>query len=340
MKILIAIIVFGVIIVIHEWGHFIAARLSGVKVNEFAIGMGPALFKIHGKKTMFSLRLLPIGGYCAMEGEDSTSADEGAFCSKPPIKRLFITAAGAVMNIILGFVIAIIVTAINGRVVTNQVTYFTDDAVSSSSGLQLDDVILKINGKKIFTANDIVYQLRNDVDGVVDMVVLRNGEKVKLNAVKFDLSLNTETGKQVINIDFKVKSDDCTIANIIPYSFKRTVTMARLIWISLIDMISGKYGFNDIQGPVGIVTAIGQASEQSFSDLLDFMMLITINVGIFNLLPLPALDGGRLVFIIVEMIRRKPVPPEKEGLVHFIGFAALMLLMIAVTFNDIVRLIK
>ena len=244
------------------------------------------------------------------------------------------------MNIILGFIIAIIVTAINGRVVTNQVTYFTDDAVSSSSGLQLDDVILKINGKKIFTANDIVYQLRNDVDGVVDMVVLRNGEKVKLDAVKFDLSLNTETGKQVINIDFKVKANDCTIANIIPYSFKRTVTTARLIWISLIDMISGKYGFNDIQGPVGIVTAIGEASDQSFSDLLDFMMLITVNVGIFNLLPLPALDGGRLVFIIVEMIRRKPVPPEKEGLVHFIGFAALMLLMVAVTFNDIVRLIK
>ena len=340
MKILIAIIVFGVIIVIHEWGHFIAARLSGVKVNEFAIGMGPALFKIHGKKTMFSLRLLPIGGYCAMEGEDTTSSDDGAFCSKSPIKRLFITAAGAVMNIILGFIIAIIVTAINGRVVTNQVTYFTDDAVSSSSGLQLDDVILKINGKKIFTANDIVYQLRNDVDGVVDMVVLRNGEKVKLDAVRFDLSLNTETGKQVINIDFKVKANDCTIANIIPYSFKRTVTTARLIWISLIDMISGKYGFNDIQGPVGIVTAIGEASEQSFSDLLDFMMLITVNVGIFNLLPLPALDGGRLVFIIVEMIRRKPVPPEKEGLVHFIGFAALMLLMVAVTFNDIVRLIK
>ena len=340
MKILIAIIVFGVIIVIHEWGHFIAARLSGVKVNEFAIGMGPTLFKIHGKKTMFSLRLLPIGGYCAMEGEDTTSSDDGAFCSKSPIKRLFITAAGAVMNIILGFIIAIIVTAINGRVVTNQVTYFTDDAVSSSSGLQLDDVILKINGKKIFTANDIVYQLRNDVDGVVDMVVLRNGEKVKLDAVRFDLSLNTETGKQVINIDFKVKANDCTIANIIPYSFKRTVTTARLIWISLIDMISGKYGFNDIQGPVGIVTAIGEASEQSFSDLLDFMMLITVNVGIFNLLPLPALDGGRLVFIIVEMIRRKPVPPEKEGLVHFIGFAALMLLMVAVTFNDIVRLIK
>ena len=340
MKILIAIIVFGVIIVIHEWGHFIAARLSGVKVNEFAIGMGPALFKIHGKNTMFSLRLLPIGGYCAMEGEDTTSSDDGAFCSKPPIKRLFITAAGAVMNIILGFIIAIIVTAINGRIVTNQVTYFTDDAVSSSSGLQLDDVILKINGKKIFTANDIVYQLRNDVDGVVDMVVLRNGEKVKLDAVRFDLSLNTETGKQVINIDFKVKANDCTIANIIPYSFKRTVTTARLIWISLIDMISGKYGFNDIQGPVGIVTAIGEASEQSFSDLLDFMMLITVNVGIFNLLPLPALDGGRLVFIIVEMIRRKPVPPEKEGLVHFIGFAALMLLMVAVTFNDIVRLIK
>lgn len=340
MKILIAIIVFGVIIVIHEWGHFIAARLSGVKVNEFAIGMGPALFKIHGKKTMFSLRLLPIGGYCAMEGEDTTSSDDGAFCSKSPIKRLFITAAGAVMNIILGFIIAIVVTAINGRVVTNQVTYFTDDAVSSSSGLQLDDVILKINGKKIFTANDIVYQLRNDVDGVVDMVVLRNGEKVKLDAVRFDLSLNTETGKQVINIDFKVKANDCTIANIIPYSFKRTVTTARLIWISLIDMISGKYGFNDIQGPVGIVTAIGEASEQSFSDLLDFMMLITVNVGIFNLLPLPALDGGRLVFIIVEMIRRRPVPPEKEGLVHFIGFAALMLLMVAVTFNDIVRLIK
>ncbi len=340
MKIVLAILVFGVIVVVHECGHFFAARLCGVKVNEFAIGMGPAIFKKQGKETLFSVRLLPIGGFCSMEGENEDSDAEGAFNSKSPVKRLLVISAGAIMNIILGFFLAVIVTLVSGKIVTNEIVYFTDNAVSSSSGLELGDKIVRINGKKIFTANDIVYQLRNDVDGIIDMQVIRNGKLISLDNVKFTLSLNTKTGKQVINIDFRVASVKCTAANLLPHAFRKTVSTARLIWISLVDMISGKYGFNDIQGPVGIVSAIGEAASVDISELLDFMMLITVNVGIFNLLPLPALDGGRIAFIVAEIIRRKPVPPEREGLVHFVGFALLMVMMLAVTFNDIMRIIR
>lgn len=340
MKILLAILVFGVIVVVHEGGHFFAARLCGVKVNEFAIGMGPAIFKKQGKNTLFTVRLLPLGGFCSMEGENEDSDVEGAFNTKSPAQRLLVISAGAIMNILLGFILAAVVTVVSGKIVTNEIVYFTEDAVSSTTGLQMGDRIVRINGKSILTANDIVYQLRNDVDGIVDMQVIRNGQRVDLDNVKFDLSVNTKTGKQVMNIDFRVSSVKCTTANLLPHSFRKTVSTARLIWISLVDMISGKYGFNDIQGPVGIVNAIGEAAAVDISELLDFMMLITVNVGIFNLLPLPALDGGRIAFIVAEIIRRKPVPPEREGLVHFVGFALLMVLMLAVTFNDIMRIVK
>lgn len=340
MKILLAILVFGVIVVVHEGGHFFAARLCGVKVNEFAIGMGPAIFKKQGKETLFTVRLLPLGGFCSMEGENEDSDVEGAFNTKSPSQRLLVISAGAIMNILLGFILAAVVTVVSGKIVTNEIVYFTEDAVSSTTGLQIGDKIVRINGKSILTANDIVYQLRNDVDGIIDMQVIRNSQRVDLDNVKFNLSVNTKTGKQVINIDFRVSSVKCTAANLLPHSLRKTVSTARLIWISLVDMISGKYGFNDIQGPVGIVNAIGEAAAVNVSELLDFMMLITVNVGIFNLLPLPALDGGRIAFIVAEIIRRKPVPPEREGLVHFVGFALLMVLMLAVTYNDILRIVK
>lgn len=340
VSIIIAALVFCLIIVLHELGHFTAAKLCGMKVFEFSIGMGPAILKKKHKDTLYSLRLFPIGGFCSL-GEDTETTDKDVFVNKPVGFRIITIAAGAIMNLLLGFVLAIILTIASGKVVTNTIGYFADDAVSAQSGLQMNDEIKKINGVKIYTYNDIIYQLGNDEDGVVDFVVKRNGEKIKVNGVKFEIQVNESTGARTLIYDFKLKSESLSVLNIVPASLNKTVYYSRIIFMSLGDIIKGKYGINDLQGPVGIVSAIGSVTKEIGIDIgfiLNIAILITINVGIFNLLPLPALDGGRLIFLFIEAIRRKKIKTEIEGAIHFIGFALLMLLMVFVTFNDIKNL--
>lgn len=327
-QILLAILIFGLIIAIHELGHFIVAKLCGIRVNEFAIGMGPKLFKFEKGETTYSLRLLPMGGYCAMEGEDSDSEDSRAFRKKSIPRRMAVIVAGAMMNLILGFIILIITTATYDSIPTTTVGGFRDNAVSSGMGLMAGDKIVKINNLTIFTDADIAYELFSSGATKFDLVVKRDGEKVKLDDLTFG-----EKGA-----DFYVESKNVNPLTVVSYSAKRTVTYARLIWITIIDLIKGKYGVQEMSGPVGIVDAIGEASSQSTVSLLSLVVFLTINVGIFNLLPLPALDGGRFVFLIVEAIRRKPIKPEVEGMIHFVGLAVLFLLMICVTFNDIKRI--
>ncbi|MBE6855509.1 MAG: peptidase [Ruminococcus sp.] len=345
VDILIAILVFGVIIAVHEFGHFAVAKACGIRVNQFAIGMGPAIFKFQRGETEYALRLLPIGGYCAMEGEDSESTDDRAFRKKSVPKRIAVVVAGAAMNLLLGFVLVLITTCLSDLVPSTTISRFHKDdagnsvATSEQCGLQVDDKILSINGMRVFTDGDISYKLSYTEDPTFDLVVERNGEKVTLNDVTF---LNTKTEGR---LDFGIYGYEKTPLNVLSYSFRETISIGRMIWMSLFDLITGKYGFHDLSGPVGIVTAIGDAAstgttiKQHLQSLIPMMSMITINVGIFNLLPLPALDGGRLIFLIVEAIRRKPVKPEHEGLVHIIGLVLLFVLMIAVTFNDIKNLI-
>ena len=352
VSIIIAIIVFGIIIIVHEFGHFIAAKKSGVRVNEFAIGMGPKLFSKQYGETKYSLRLLPIGGYCSMEGEDKSSEDDRAFCKKSVTKRIIIVAAGALMNLVLGFIFIVIMTSMNDTYAGTTISWFEDNASSQASGLQVGDRVININGMHIFTDTDFAYQLQSDKDGVFDMTVIRDGEKKKLKDVKFSMSEN-DNGKKTssLHIDFKVEPVERGIRSIASQSWRRSVSYARLIWVSLGDLLTGQYKINDLSGPVGIVTAISDVVSNEttdsginwlelFQNLFSMAALISINVGIFNLLPLPALDGGRLIFLIVEGIRRKPVSPEKEGAVHFVGLALLMMLMLYVTFNDVVKLIN
>ena len=352
VSIIIAIIVFGIIIIVHEFGHFIAAKKSGVRVNEFAIGMGPKLFSKQYGETKYSLRLLPIGGYCSMEGEDKSSEDDGAFCKKSVTKRIIIVAAGALMNLVLGFIFIVIMTSMNDTYAGTTISWFEDNASSQASGLQIGDRVININGMHIFTDTDFAYQLQSDKDGVFDMTVIRDGEKKELKDVKFSMSENDD-GKKTssLHIDFKVEPVERGIKSIASQSWRRSVSYARLIWVSLGDLLTGQYKINDLSGPVGIVTAISDVVSNETTDsginwlellqnLFSMAALISINVGIFNLLPLPALDGGRLIFLIVEGIRRKPVSPEKEGAVHFVGLALLMMLMLYVTFNDVVKLIN
>lgn len=337
MQVIIAIIVFGVIIAIHEFGHFAVAKLCNIRVNEFAIGMGPALIKRRKGETLYAVRAIPIGGYVKMEGEDESSEDERAFNKKPVYQRILVVVAGAVMNLLLGFIIIFIATLMSKGISTTVIANFNENATSHESGLQVDDKILKINGRRIFVDADIVFELLNDEDGITQMVVERSGEKVHLNDVKFDIEKN-EDGTQSINFDFMVYGQQKSFTNIVKFTANKTVSTARIIWITLKDLIGGKYGINDLSGPIGVVDAIGQASSMGLVELLALASFITINVGIFNLLPIPALDGGRIVFLIIEGIRRKPIKPEYEGYVHFIGLALLLLLMLVVSISDIVKL--
>lgn len=359
VKILVAILIFGIIILVHELGHFAVAKWTGVKVNEFSIGMGPALMKFGKKETQYSLRALPIGGYCAMEGEDDESPDPRSFGSKKVWQRICIIIAGALMNLVLGFVLLVVIFGFcmvpdaNGAVkfTSTTIAQFDQNATSEASGLEVGDQIVRVNGKSVVTATDLSMLLQSDEDGVMDMVVVRNvdgvNKKVDLPNVTFQIQ-KKDGGKQVLIYDFKVKGIDRTPLTTVTEAGKMEYSVGTLIWRSLGDIVTGKYGLNELSGPVGTVSAIGdvvgQVTQQQ--DIRDglytlFMMvvLITVNVGIFNLLPLPALDGGRLMFLIYEGIFRHPVKPKYEGMVHAIGMALLLLLMLVVTFSDILKLI-
>lgn len=344
LSIIFAVLIFGVIIAIHEFGHFIAAKKNGVKVNEFSLGMGPAIFKRQKGETLYSLRCLPIGGYCAMEGEDEGSDDDRAFCNKAPWRKIIIVSAGIFMNILLGFVLVVIDVCVSGPIASTVVSGFYEGAVSEQTGLEAGDKIISVNGMRIFTTYDISYQFQNDEDGVFDFVVKRNGKKKELTGVTF------ETTDTSIIIDFTVQPESLNPVSVIKHSAASTLTYSRLIYISLFDMIRGKYSIKDMSGPVGIVDQIdevidSQTDEETGIDwaslaenLLFLGAFISINIGLFNLLPLPALDGGRLIFLIVEVIRRKPVNPKYEAAVHLAGMAALFALMIVITVSDISKL--
>lgn len=407
IKILIAILVFGLIIAVHELGHFIVAKLNDIKVNKFAIGMGPVIIKFKKGETEYSLRLLPFGGFCEMEGADETSSNERAFNNKPVINRMAVIAAGAIMNLMLGFVLIFASLLIsNDKITTTVVTKFDRNASSVEGGLQVGDKITKINGMTVFTDMDLAYKITTTKDYTFDLEVRRNGKKVVLDDVKIysyyyirnvdrskadDFSpyytynentkeftelrditglerayyydsnvndyvyaiffenrdnVNTDLQKGERYIDFSVDYQEKSFGSILSYSCRKTLTVGQMIWYSLIDLISGKYGMKDISGPIGIVTAIGSSIdyEAHFRDnllmVMNIAIFITINLGVFNLIPLPALDGGRLFFLIIEAIRRKPIDPEKEGMVHFVGLIIAILLMLVFTFNDILNIIR
>lgn len=343
--ILLAILFFGLIIAIHELGHFATAKLFGVKVNEFAIGMGPTILKKRRGETQYSLRLFPIGGFVQMEGENEESEDERAFCRKKARQRFIIVAAGAINNLILGLIFVIIITSMSDLVGTTQIHSFDQNAVSSSYGLQTGDYIREINGTNIYSDRDISYCMARDDDGIYDITVERDGEKLLLKDVHFAYEEN-EDGKNLIIFDFILVGKQKTFFNVIGASFRDTISIARLVWLTIFDLITGHFGINDISGPVGTVSIIAQVADEAVKPggaglemILYVMALITVNIGVFNLLPIPALDGGRLFFILIEMIFRKPVPAKYENWIHAAGLALLLAFMAFITFNDIKNLI-
>lgn len=333
--ILIAILFFELIIIIHEGGHFAAARLMKIKVNEFSVGMGPKIFQLTRGETKYTLRWILFGGYCAMEGEDSESDDKNAFVNKKVWQRIFVVAAGAIMNLILGFIIVLIIVCSQNLVGTTQVAKFENNAVSAQSGLQPGDVIKSIDGMRVFTTNDVQTGLSRSADSTVDMVVVRDGQDVNLQ-VNFETDVYE--GTQYIKMDFWLRGVEKNFGNVISQTFKEFVSYARMVFLSVHDLLVGRYGLSDLSGPVGAVSVVSDAVKTSLYSVLRITALLTINVGLFNLFPIPALDGWRLFVLIAEGITRKKLPAKAEYIINAVGLVLLLGLMCLVTFSDITRL--
>ena len=342
--IIIGIIFFELIIFVHEFGHFITAKLSGVKVNEFALGMGPRILKFQKGETIYSLRIFPIGGFCAMEGEDTESDDKRAFQNIVVWKRMIIVIAGATMNILLGLVMMFVIVVQQPAYATTTIGDFPEQSVTQKS-LKVGDELVSIDGYDIYNARDISFSMSLMKSFTPDVVVKRDGEIVDLGKVQF--YTQDIDGKESVAIDFYVEPMEKNFFTVISETFAQTVAIVRVIWASLIGLITGQFGMSALSGPVGIISAVsGVASQglaQSFlagmNNVLFIMMIISVNLGIVNMLPIPALDGGRFVFLLIELIIRKPIPQKYEGRIHAIGYALLMTLMLVLTFNDIFRLV-
>ena len=349
MYIIIAIIIFGILIAIHEFGHFMAAKLCGVKVEEFAIGMGPALFKKQKGETVYALRILPIGGFCAMAGEYEESDDPRAFTNQGFWKKFVILCAGSFMNLVLGIVLILIMYAGAQAFVTPTIDHFMDGCpYEGAEAMQAGDTFYSIDGQRIYLVSDVSSFLMRG-DGVYDIVMLRDGEKVELK----DFALTTKTYAEYANegpkYGFVFGYTEATFGTKLEYTWNTTLEFSRLVWLGLGDLINGKVGLKDMSGPVGIVDMMNEVGQQAESakaaadNLLYISAFIAVNLAIMNMLPIPALDGGRvflmIVTVIIEAVSRKKLDPKYEGYIHLGGMVLLLGLMALVMYNDIAKLI-
>ncbi|MBE6956652.1 MAG: RIP metalloprotease RseP [Ruminococcaceae bacterium] len=346
--ILIALLLFGVLVAVHEFGHFATAKLLGVRVNEFAIGMGPALLKKQRGETLYSLRAFPVGGYCAMEGEDEDSDDPRAFGSQAIWKRLIILCAGAFMNFVTGLLLVLLLYA-NAKAFTAPVIagFMDGFPLSGEEGIMVGDRIVSVDGERVYLASDISMLLGRAGDGV-DLVVTRDGQRVELDDLPLTLREYTVNGQQVQRYGLYFATEDATFGAKLRISWLQAVDFVRLVRLSLTDLLTGRAGVKDLTGPIGIVDTIAQVGNQSATkaiavqNILYFAALIAVNLAVMNLLPLPALDGGRVFFLLVnalwQLVFRRKINPKYEGYIHFAGLLALLGLMVVVAFNDLVRI--
>ncbi len=345
---LLTVLIFGVLIFVHELGHFIAARIFGVKVNEFAIGMGPKIFSKKGNKsgTVYSLRLLPIGGYNAIEGEDEDSSEEGSFSSKPVWQRMIIIVAGGFMNLLLGIILMFILVLATKQYGSTQIDCFRTDTEGvyadsyvspSGSTLESGDIIYSINGKRVYIWDQLSYRIFSDGAEPIDVTVIRKGEKITLDDIQFPVG--EINGIKYGAINFYVEPEEKTFVSTVKQVFYGSINSMAQIIDSLKGIIVGKYGFDDLSGPIGVGGAVGEAAGVGITSVLNLVVLLAMNLGIFNLIPFPALDGGRLVFLIIEAIRRKPVPKNVEATVNGVGMMLLFGLVIVVAFKDVFMLV-
>ncbi|MBE6674002.1 MAG: site-2 protease family protein [Ruminococcaceae bacterium] len=339
LYILLALLVFGVLILIHELGHFLFAKRFGVTISEFSIGMGPKIVSKKGKDGVnYSLRVLPIGGYVAMVGEDEDSEDPNAFNKKPAWQRFIIVIAGAIMNLLFGIILMAVLTMFTPHFGGTTVAEFYDYSTSNKTGIELNDEIIKINGASVHTASDLSYEIMRSGYKPVDVTLVRDGKEITISNVQFP-----QTSSQGIafgSMDFKIYEEKKTFGVICKNAFYSCTSTIKMIWDSLYDLISGRYGIEAVSGPIGVTGAITDAAQTDTYTFFYLVVVITMNLGIFNLLPIPALDGGTLLFLLIEMIFRKPIPRKVENGLKFTFFALLMLLVIFISFKDVFSLFK
>lgn len=343
MSIIIAILIFGFLILIHEFGHYIMARTFKVGIKEFAIGMGPKLLTKTSKKTgiAYSLRALPIGGFVSMVGEDEDNEAENSLNKKPVWQRFFIMVAGSVMNLLFGFVlVGILVGMTANSLGGTTVAQLSESAQTVIGGLEVGDKIISINGEKVYTSYDLSYTMYRDGKESNTVKVIRNGKKITLKGITFYETKTDEEGNEYQSLIFRVGREKFSVGTFFKHTFNRSVTTVEMIWESVIDLISGKYGIDQMSGPVGITNEIGKAAKTNDGGktLINLTAIIALNLGVMNLLPLPALDGGRILFLIIEGIRRKPLKREVEGYIHFAGMVLLLLLMLIISFKDVIKI--
>ena len=344
MKFIVAIIIFCIIILFHEWGHFLLAKKNGIKVNEFCIGLGPTLVGFTRGETKYSIKLLPFGGACMMEGEDGDSEDSRSFGSKTPLQRISVVAAGPIFNFLMAFVFSVILIGLHGH--TEPVVYDVMPGYSAeAAGIQAGDRITKLGIKNIHFYEEVSGYILFHTGEEIDVTYERDGETYETTIIP---QYDEESGRYLMGIQGQYTYVKEGPLGTLQYGFYE---MKYWVWYtvnSLKMLVTGQVSVNDLSGPVGIVTTVADAYEQSRADgiyyvvlnMMNIAILLSANLGVMNLLPIPALDGGRLLFLIIELIRGKKINPEREGMVHFIGLMILLGLMVLIMANDIRKIFE
>lgn len=379
---IVTILMFLVMISLHEFGHYIFGKLLGFTVLEYAIGFGPAILKKQKGDTLYSVRIIPFGGFCKFAGEDDENkAEKGNFNEQACWKRIIVLMAGAVFNIILGFILFCFIVSAGKSVYTNTIDKVVEGSYLAELDVKAGDEIIELNGKKIGMYQDIQLYTSNLSDGdMIDMKIKRGDDKISLNfkpskqlvkitytdeKIVYEETLNgiskiseipyseqyqknesmvgkTESSDRYL-IGFQPLVENVNASNLLPQSYRMTKFVVKLLYKTVWELVTGRASMDQVSGPVGVVREVNNAvhaGSQSVLYILNLVALLTINLGVFNLLPLPALDGGRLLFVIIEWLRGKPVSPEKEGLVHTIGFIILFAFMLFVSYKDIIKLLS
>ena len=344
--ILLAILIFGVLIAIHEFGHFSVAKLCGVKVNEFAVGMGPAIWKKQKGETLYALRAIPLGGYCAMEGEDGVSEDPRAFTRQPSWKRILILCAGSFNNFLLGLIVIFCLYLGATAFVSPTIASFVPGCpYEGADGLMVGDRFVKVDGHRVYQYYDVSDFLRQG-DGVYDLVLRRDGKTVTLR--NFAMTPRLYEGQERELFGFNFGYEEATLPVKLRYSWDTAMEFGRMVWMGLGQLLHGEVGLRDMSGPVGIVDLMAETGESAEStsdavyDILYLGAFIAVNLAIMNMLPIPALDGGRvfllLITLVIESVTRRKLNPKYEAWIHAGGMALLLTLMAVIMFNDIVKL--
>lgn len=346
ITIILFLIIFGIVVISHEFGHFIIGKRNGIRVVEFSVGMGPKLFSFQKGETKYSLRLLPLGGACIFDGEDGVEAEEGVVDEHSFIRanvwaRIATVFAGPFFNFVLAFVFSLIVVAFNGSVrpVVHRVI---ENSAAEEAGILAGDEIIRINNERVFIFRDISLITSLNQGEAMEIEIRRGNEK---HSVTLTPLYNNEYGIYFIGLEGEVIK--CNPAQVFQYGVYEVRYWANATYKGLIMLLQGKAKKEEVAGPIGIAQFVGENYEAAKTygiastvfTMMNIVILLSVNLGIFNLLPIPALDGGRLVFMLLEVIRGKPVPPEKEGMVHFAGLVVLLILMVFVMYNDIMRII-